>query len=55
MRVEKTVPVACETSGMAIGTAPHAMSVARLFGLDTGDWAMILCGLALSGLLFAVL
>jgi len=40
--------------GIATGTAPLVTTLARLFGLDAGDWAMILLGLALSGLLLAL-
>ncbi len=54
MGIQKTVPVAFRKSGVATGTAPLAITVARLFGLDAGDWSMILLGLALSGLLLAL-
>jgi hypothetical protein len=53
MRERKTVPVAFGQSGVATDTASVAITVARLFGLDAGDWSMILLGLALSGLLLA--
>ena len=54
MGMQKSVPVALGKSGLATGTTPLAITVARLFGLDTGDWSMILLGLALSGLLLAL-
>ena len=54
MGIQKTVPVAFGKSGVATATAPLAITVARLFGLDTGDWSMILLGLALSSLLLAL-
>ena len=54
MGMRKTVPVAFGKSGLATDTAPLAVTVARLFGLDTGDWSMIFVGLALSGLLLAL-
>ena len=54
MGVQKTVPVAFKKSGVATGTAPFAITVARLFGLDAGDWSMIFLGLALSALLLAL-
>jgi hypothetical protein len=54
MGMRRTVPVAFGKSGVATGTAPLAITVSRLFGLDTGDWSMILLGLALSGLLLAL-
>jgi hypothetical protein len=47
MRERKTAPIAFSQSGVAI-------TVARLLGLDVGDWSMILLGLALSALLLAL-
>jgi hypothetical protein len=35
-------------------TASIAITVTRLFGLDAGDWSMILLGLALSALLLVL-
>jgi hypothetical protein len=49
--VRKTASIALAKSGLATGAA---ITAARLFGLDAGDWAMIFVGLALSALLFAV-
>jgi hypothetical protein len=49
----KTVPVAFGQSPVESHTASVAITVARLFGLDAGDWSMIFLGLALSGLLLA--
>jgi hypothetical protein len=40
---------------LATGAAPLAVPVARFFGLDAGDWSTILLGLALSGLLLALI
>ena len=54
MGVRKTVPVALEKSGVATGAAPLYITAARFFGLDAGDWSMIFVGLALSGLLLAL-
>jgi hypothetical protein len=55
MGIQKTVvPVAFRNSGVATGTAPFAITVARLFGLDAGDWSMIFIGLALSAVLLAL-
>jgi hypothetical protein len=51
MRERETVPVAFSQSGVATDTVSVAITGARLFGLDVGDWAMILLGLALSALL----
>jgi hypothetical protein len=50
----KTVPVALKKSGVATDTASVAITVTRLFGLDAGDWSMILLGLALSALLLVL-
>ena len=49
MGMLKSVPVALGKSGLATGTAPLAITAARLFGLDTGDWSMILLGLRTRG------
>jgi hypothetical protein len=54
MSEEKTVSVAFRKSGVATEVAPHAIAIARLFGLDAGDWSMILLGLALAALLLAL-
>ena len=54
MGIRNRVPVAFRKSGMATGTAPLSITVARLFGLNAGDWSLILLGLALSALLLAV-
>ena len=51
----KTVPVAFRKPEVAAGTSPLAITVARLFGLDAGDWSLILLGLALSAVVFAIL
>jgi hypothetical protein len=47
--------VPAEKSGVATAAAPVAVSPARLFGLDAGDWSMILLGFVLSGLLVALI
>lgn len=54
MGEQKTMPVTFRKSESAIGTAPLAITVAQLFGLDAGDWSMIFLGLALSGLLLVL-
>ena len=53
MRKRKTVPVVFSQSGVATDAASVAITVTRLFGLDAGDWSMILLGLALSAVLLA--
>jgi hypothetical protein len=55
MGVRQTVPVAFEKSGVVTGAAPLAITAARFFGLDAGDWSMIFVGLALSGLFLALI
>lgn len=50
----QTVPVAFEKSRVATGAAPFAITAARFFGLDAGDWSLIFVGLAISGLLLAL-
>ena len=54
MWVQKTVPVAFRKSGVVTDTASVAITAPRLFGLDAGDWSMILLGLALSALLLVL-
>jgi hypothetical protein len=34
--------------------APFALMVKRLFGLDAGDWSVVLFGFALAGLLLVL-
>jgi hypothetical protein len=34
--------------------APFALMVKRLFGLDAGDWSVVLFGLALAGLMLVL-
>jgi hypothetical protein len=54
MRVSKTVSAAFKSPAMAVGPGPFPTSVAgRLFGLDAGDWSMVLLGLVISGLMLA--
>ena len=54
MGEQKTVPVAFRKSGVVTDTASVAITAPRLFGLDAGDWSMILLGLALSALLLVL-
>ncbi|HEY1745813.1 MAG TPA: hypothetical protein VGG11_03480 [Xanthobacteraceae bacterium] len=56
MGVGKLVKAAINRVRVATGTAPFALTATgRLFGLDAGDWSMIFVGLALSGLLLALI
>jgi hypothetical protein len=54
MRIGETVPAVFKKSGVATGAAPLAITAARFFGLDAGDWSTILLGLVLSGLLLTL-
>jgi hypothetical protein len=54
MGMKKTVPVVFTKSVAATGTAPFATTAPRLFGLDVGDWSMILGGFALASLLLLI-
>ena len=54
MEVQKTIATAFSRLGPKIGTAPFALTGRRLFGLDVGDWSIVLLGLALVGLLLAL-
>jgi hypothetical protein len=54
MGEQKTVPVAFKKSGVATDTAFVAIRMARLFGLDAGDWSMILLGVALSAFILVL-
>jgi hypothetical protein len=46
--------VAAEKSGVAAAANPAAVSPARLFGLDAGDWSMMFFGLVAVALLLAL-
>jgi hypothetical protein len=52
MRRQQTVPAAFNRSAMTLRTRPSGlMAAGRLFGLDFGDWSMVLLGFVMSGLL----
>jgi hypothetical protein len=56
MGVRKVVKTAVNRLRVATGIAPFALAApGRLFGLNAGDWSMILVGLALSGLVLALI
>jgi hypothetical protein len=56
MGVRKLVKAAVKRLLVATSTAPFGLTATgRLFGLDAGDWSMIFVGLALSGLLLALI
>ena len=54
MNEQKMMPVAFRKSGLATGTAPLAITASQIFGLDAGDWSVILFGLALSALMLVL-
>ena len=54
MEVQKTIQTAFRRLGVQTGTAPFTMTAGRLFGLDFGDWSIVLLGLALLGSLLVL-
>ena len=54
MEIQKAILTAFRRSGAKTGTAPFAMTARRFFGLDVRDWSVLLLGLALVGLLLAL-
>lgn len=54
MRAQESAPPAVKNQDIALDAAPLATAAGRLFGLDAGDWSMVLLGLLLSGLLLAL-
>jgi hypothetical protein len=54
MAVQKTIPNVFSRLGGETGTAPFAMTGRRLFGLDVGDWSIVLLGIALISLMLAL-
>ena len=54
MGKQQTMPIAFRKSGLASGTVPLGTTASRVFGLDAGDWSMILVGLALSALMLVL-
>jgi hypothetical protein len=51
MLVQKTVPTALRRAELSIKTTSIAGTASRLFGLDAGDWSILVIGLALAILL----
>jgi hypothetical protein len=54
MQADRTNRTAFSISGLETGTAPFAITARRLFGLDVGDWSIVLLGLALVGSLLSL-
>jgi hypothetical protein len=54
MEAQKTIPIAFSRLGPEIRAAPFAMTARRLFGLDVGDWAIVLVGVTLVILMLAL-
>jgi hypothetical protein len=56
MTRNETMPVDFRNAAMRLRAAPLAMAATvRLFGLNAGDWSMLVLGLVLSGLLLALI
>jgi hypothetical protein len=51
MLVQKMVPTALRRAELSIKPASFAGAANRLFGLDAGDWSILVIGLALAILL----
>ena len=49
METQKTILIAFSRLGPRNRAAPFAMSARRFFGLDVGDWSIVLLGIALAG------
>jgi hypothetical protein len=54
MEAHKTIPIAFSRLNPEIRIAPLAMTARRLFGLDVGDWSIVLVGIALVSLMLAL-
>jgi hypothetical protein len=54
MEAQKRSLIAFSRSGPEIRTAPFAMTARRFFGLDVGDWSIVLLGIALVSLMLAL-
>jgi len=55
MALQKTIPTALRTAGVDIATSPFTVTVHRFFGLDIGDWSIVLLGIAFAGSLLLAL
>jgi hypothetical protein len=54
MEAQKTIPMVFGRLCTQSRTAPFGMSARRFFGLDVGDWSIVLLGIALAGLMLAL-
>jgi hypothetical protein len=54
MEAQKTIPIAFSRLGPESRTAPFAMTARRFFGLDVGDWSIVVLGIALGSLMLAL-
>jgi hypothetical protein len=54
MEVQNTIRTAFGRLRPGTSTAPFAMTGHRLFGLDVGDWSIVLLGLAFVGLMLVL-
>jgi len=55
MEAQKTIAMVFGRLGPENRTAPFAMTARRFFGLDVGDWAIVLLGIALVSLMLALI
>ncbi len=49
MTVHNSTLETCSAAAPEIGIAPFVRTAGRFFGLDAGDWSVVLCGFALVG------
>jgi len=54
MEAEKTIPMVFSRLGVENRTALFPMTARRVFGLDVGDWSIVLVGIALVSLMLAL-
>jgi hypothetical protein len=54
MEAQKTIPIVFSRLGAKIRTEPFSMAARRFFGLDVGDWTIVLLGIALVSLMLTL-
>ena len=54
METQKTIPIAFGRLDPENRAAPFAMTARRFFGLDVGDWSIVLLGVTLASLMLAL-
>jgi hypothetical protein len=55
MEAQKTIAMVFSRLSPENRTAPFAMTARRFFGLDIGDWSIVLLGIALVSLMLALI